>query len=179
MENNQKKDKRKLFFRAATSNLDNKFINFGNNLINTNENFKLFQKAQENIKRKNLEKIINFKTNESSIKSIDKNKKENNSNSNIIEKKDNKKEYKYENELDYKIQTNNNFNLENHQNEKTSEFNIKETPSTIKKEDKKEYTNINNNLKEKTSNNTINNNTDAKSKRNSIKKEEEEKEKKG
>ena len=177
LENNQKKDKRKLFFRAATSNLDNKFINFGNNLINTNENFKLFQKAQENIKRKNLEKIINFKTNESSIKSIDKNKKENNSNSNIIEKKDNKKEYKYENELDYKIQTNNNFNLENHQNEKTSEFNIKETPSTMKKEDKKEYTNINNNLKEKTSNNTINNNTDAKSKRNSIKKEEEEKEK--
>ena len=177
LENNQKKDKRKLFFRAATSNLDNKFINFGNNLINTNENFKLFQKAQENIKRKNLEKIINFKTNESSIKSIDKNKNENNSNNNIIEKEDSKKEYKYKNENDYKIQTNNNFNLENHQNEKTSEFNIKETPSTIKKEDKKEYTNINNNLKEKTSNNTINNNTDAKSKRNSIKKEEEEKEK--
>ena len=177
LENNQKKDKRKLFFRAATSNLDNKFINFGNNLINTNENFKLFQKAQENIKRKNLEKKKTLKTNESSIKSIDKNKKENKSNNNIIEKEDSKKEYKYKNENDYKIQTNNNFNLENHQNEKTSEFNIKETPSTIKKEDKKEYTNINNNLKEKTSNNTINNNTDAKSKRNSIKKEEEEKEK--
>ena len=179
LENNQKKDKRKLFFRAATSNLDNKFINFGNNLINTNENFKLFQKAQENIKRKNLEKIINFKTNESSIKSIDKNKKENNSNSNIIEKKDSKKEYKYKNENDYKIQTNNIFNLqniENHKNEKTSKFSINETPSTIKKEDKEEYTNINNNLKEKTSNNTINNNNDARIKRNSIKKEEEEKE---
>ena len=48
-----KKDKRK-FFRAATSNYDNKFFNvkFNNNSV---EKFKLLQKAQENAKKKNYE----------------------------------------------------------------------------------------------------------------------------
>ena len=69
-----KNDKRKLFFRAATSNFDNKIFN--NNLRNSNngDNFKLLLKAQESVTRK-YEKKATLKT-ENQSKSIDKNKKD-------------------------------------------------------------------------------------------------------
>ena len=57
VDNNIKKDKKKLFFRAQTSNFDNKKFDFGNN-NNDHSNFKLLLKAQENLERKK----VSFKT---------------------------------------------------------------------------------------------------------------------
>ena len=164
-ESSPKKDRKRIFFRAATSSIDN--TKYLSNFSNNTENFKLLQKAQENAKRKYTEKKINFKTNENTInpnKSVDKNMKENNININ---------EEKIEKKTDNKMQTNSNFNYI----QKSSEHTINEN-STIKKEDKKEINTININiLKEnKSNNNIVNNNKDDKFKINNEKKEEEEKE---
>ena len=165
-ENTPKKDKRKLFIRAVTSNLDNKLLSFGNNFNSKIENFKLLQKAQENAKRKNIEKKISFKSSENNSinpnKSVEKNKKENNINNN---------EEKIEKKEDYKIQTNNNVIFM----QKTSEYTISDN-STIKKDDKRELNDININiLKEKNMNNNAKNiSIGDKIKINAWKKEEEE-----
>jgi len=72
-----RKDKKKLFFRAQTSNYDHKKFNFGNN-NNDIDNFKLLSKAQENLERKRLSSKNTNLMSQNKIKkeSLDKKKNE-------------------------------------------------------------------------------------------------------
>ena len=66
--NKQKKfNKNKLFKRGITTNYDNILPKKSENINQTPEKFKLLLKAQENLKKKNLEKLNSFKKDSGSI----------------------------------------------------------------------------------------------------------------
>ena len=133
-ENNYKKFNKK-FFRAATSNYDNKLFDYKDTSSNK-DNFKLLLKAHENLKKQNYERKKSFKSEKTNNQSKNEDKSERKIKNENKVKNDNSEEnkIKYDNN---NISNNINNNIDNNidNNDKKEEIKIIDGNSKEKKDE--------------------------------------------